>query len=146
MSNDTIVKTIVLNATPETVWEFLTDKDKLREWFHPAKESLTNGKPYALVDDNSASSPENMCWGEVKAMEAPSMLQYTFTVKPLSGAMTTVTWELEAVHGGTKLTMTHKGVGAAAGDAAFGLLSALDKGWDEHFAKLRVSVAQNFVH
>lgn len=141
MSNDSIVKTIVLNASPETVWEYLTDKDKLGEWFHPAKESLTNGKPYALVDDNTSASPNDVCWGEVKAMTAPTMLQYTFTVKPLGGAMTTVTWELEAAHGGTKLTMTHDGVGTAAGDAALGLLSALDKGWDEHFAKLRNCVA-----
>lgn len=141
MSNDTIVKTILLDAPPESVWEYLVDKDKLGEWFHPARETLTDGNAYALVDDNKAANPGDVCWGKVIGMKAPSMLQYTFTVKPLGGAMTTVTWELEAVHGGTKLTLTHEGVGAAAGDAALGLLSALDKGWDEHFAKLRGLVA-----
>ncbi len=141
MSNDTIIKTIVLNAPPETVWEYLVDKDKLGEWFHPAKETLAAGQAYALIDDAKAAEPSDMCWGEVTEMNAPSRLQYTFTVKPLGGAMTTVTWQLESVHGGTKLTMTHEGIGAAAGDAAFGLLSALDKGWDQHFAKLRSMVA-----
>jgi len=110
MSNDKVVKTIVLNATPEHVWEFLTDKDKLGEWFHSAKESLAIGKPYSLVDDTKSASPNDMCWGEVKVMKAPTLLQYTFTVKPLGGAMTTVTWELEAAHGGTKLRWIRAGM------------------------------------
>jgi uncharacterized protein YndB with AHSA1/START domain len=137
IENDTIVKTIFLNASRETVWEFLTDKDKLGQWFHPARESLALGKTYALIDTDKSESPGDICWGEVIAMDKPVRLQYSFTVKPLGGAMTTVTWTLESFNGGTRLTLVHEGVGAAAGEAALSLLFALDKGWDEHFAKLR---------
>ena len=69
-------------------------------------------------------------------MEPPSVLVYTFTIKPLNGVMTTVTWTLEEIYGGTKLTLEHEGLDAA-GSAALGLLAALDAGWDRHLGGLR---------
>lgn len=136
MSNTTITKSIFLQASRETVWEYLTDKDKLGEWFHPAESDLVEGKPYALLGDASDSSSK-MCWGEVLRAEKPSDLSYTFTIKPLDGALTTVTWTLEEAAGGTRVTLTHEGIGEAAGEAALGLLMALEEGWDKHFVKLR---------
>jgi len=140
MSETTISKSIFLAAPRETVWAYLTDKDKLGEWFHPADANLEEGKPYALLEDASDSSSK-ICWGEVLSARKPAFLSYTFTIKPLGGAMTTVDWTLEEAAGGTRVTLEHKGVGEAAGEAALGLLMALDKGWDEHFAKLRGSTA-----
>lgn len=49
MSTTTINKSIFLPASPDSVWVYLTDKDKLGEWFHPAAESLAEGKPYELL-------------------------------------------------------------------------------------------------
>ncbi|MFK7859382.1 MAG: SRPBCC domain-containing protein [Granulosicoccus sp.] len=138
--NTTINKSIFIAASRETVWEYLTNKDKLGEWFHPASDSLVEGKPYVLFGD-AANADSRLCWGDVLSASKPTSLSYTFTVKPLGGAMTTVHWTLEEVAGGTKVTLTHEGVGEAAGEAAMGLLMALDKGWDEHFGKLRGVVA-----
>ena len=140
MSKTTINKSIFLKATREAVWGYLTDKDKLGEWFHPADANLTEGKPYALLGD-ATDSNSKVCWGDVLVAKKPSFLSYTFTVKPMGGAMTTVSWTLEDAAGGTRVTLTHEGIGEASGDAALGLLMALDKGWDEHFAKLRGIVA-----
>jgi uncharacterized protein YndB with AHSA1/START domain len=135
MTATTIRKTIFLASSRDTVWQYLTDKDKLGEWFHPASSNLIEGQPYTLLKD--ATDPESkICWGEVLSASRPSKLSYTFTVGPMSGAMTTVTWTLEDVAGGTRLTLVHEGIGDT-GDAALGLLMALDKGWDEHFSKLR---------
>jgi len=140
MTSTTMTKTIFLAASRETVWEFLTDTKKLGEWFHPAAENLVEGKPYALLGDaNDLES--KMCWGDVETANKPASLIYTFTVKPLGVAKTTVSWSLEAAAGGTRLTLVHEGVGEAAGDAALGLLMALDAGWDKHFAKLRGSLS-----
>ena len=41
MSTSTINKSIFLAASREVVWDYLTDKDKLGEWFHPAAANLT---------------------------------------------------------------------------------------------------------
>ena len=133
---DSIIKTVFLKAPKETVWAFLTEKDKLARWFHPAEENLADGQDYALLGDSAEGGSVRQCWGTVQHWEPPTRLVYSFTVKPLNGAMTTVTWTLDEMDGGTRLTLLHEGVGVA-GDAAFGLLMALDKGWDEHFGRLR---------
>lgn len=137
MSQSTITKTVFIDASAETVWSYLTDKDKLGQWFHPARNNLQANEEYELFDQKDAQSTEKICWGKVLEMEAPKRLVYSFTVKPLNGAMTTVSWSIEPAHGGTQLTLVHEGVGEAAGEAALGLLRALDKGWDEHFGRLR---------
>ena len=140
MSSTTISKSIFLNAPRETVWAYLTDKDKLGEWFHPADADLTEGTPYALLGD-AADSTSKMCWGDVLRAQKPSFLSYTFTIKPMGGAMTTVNWTLEEAAGGTRVTLVHEGIGEAGGEAALGLLMALDEGWDKHFSKLRAMQA-----
>lgn len=137
MSTTTISKSIFLAASRETVWEYLTDKDKLGQWFHPAAENLVEGKPYALLKD-AADVNSKICWGEVISAKKPSALSYTFTIGgPMGDSMTTVNWTLEEAAGGTRVSLVHEGIGEACGDAALGLLMALDEGWDKHFAKLR---------
>jgi len=135
MTDATITKTVTLAASRETVWAFLTDKDKLAEWFHPAEADLVEGEDYALTGTAEDGSPVRLCWGTVEEMEPPSRLVYTFTVAPLGGVMTTVTWTLEEDAGGTRLTLVHEGLGAAA-ETAPDLLAALDAGWDKHLAAL----------
>ena len=138
----TIQKTIFIKASRETVWSFLTEASKLAQWFHAANANLEEGKPYALLGD--ASDPESkMCWGDVQTVDKPSTLIYTFSVKPMGDAVTTVSWTLEEAAGGTRLTLVHEGVGEATEAAGFGVLFALDVGWDKHFEKLRtVAVAE----
>ncbi|WP_298814085.1 SRPBCC domain-containing protein [uncultured Roseibium sp.] len=135
MNTTTITKTIFLDAPRDIVWSFLTQKDKLARWFHPAEEDLKEGADYTLLDQHGDMS--RICWGQVLEMRPHDSLVYTFTVKPLNGAMTTVRWTLEDAAGGTRLTLAHEGIEQAAGEAAFMMLSALDAGWDQHFGRLR---------
>jgi len=135
MTATTITKTIFLNAPREVVWSFLTQKDKLARWFHPAEEDLQEGRDYTLLDQKNGMS--RICWGNVLEMRPFASLVYTFTVQPLNGAMTTVRWTLEDAAGRTRLTLRHEGIEQAAGEAAFMMLSALDTGWDVHFGRLR---------
>ena len=137
MSNTTLTKTFIFAASRETVWSFLTEKDKLAQWFHPATADFVEGQDYALVREDDNGSEVKQCWGTVLQMDKPNVLVYSFTIKPLNGAMTTVTWTLEAIPNGTKLTLKHEGIGEAAGEAAIGLLLALDEGWDKHIDALR---------
>ncbi len=134
--HDTITKTVFLKAPRETVWAFLTEKEKLATWFHPPEDDLAEGRDYALMGDERDGGRTRQCWGTVQHWDPPAKLVWSFTVKPLNGAMTTVTWLLDDVPGGTRLTLRHEGVGVA-GEAALGLLTALDKGWDGFFARLR---------
>jgi len=140
MSDSTIVKTVFFAAPRETVWSFLTDKDKLAQWFHPAEADLAQGQDYALINTAEDGSAVKQCWGNVVQMDPPSLLVYSLTIKPLGGAMTTVSWMLEQTNGGTRLTLKHEGIAEAAGESAMGLLMALDAGWDKHLGSLRTAM------
>ena len=133
-ANTTINKSCFFAASRETVWSFLTEKDKLAQWFHPAKADLAEGEDYTLVHKETG---EDVLWGNVIKMDKPSTLIYTFTFGAFNGAITTVTWTLEEIQDGTRLTLKHEGISEAAGEAAMGLLMALDKGWDEHLDSMR---------
>ncbi len=141
MTNMTLTKSVFFAVSREIVWAFLTEKEKLALWFHPAESDLAENQEYALIQEADDGSVTKICWGSVLKMEKPSCLVYSFTIKPLAGAMTTVTWTLEECCGGTKLSLTHEGISAAAGDAAMGLLMALDEGWDKHLVSLRSVIA-----
>lgn len=143
MSSSTIDKSIFLPVNAETVWAFLTDKDKLGEWFHPAESNLEAGREYALVTVNDDGTVSKKCWGTVLEALKPVKLVYSFTIAPLGGETTTVTWQLHEVHGGTRVSLRHEGISEAAGEAALPLLLALDAGWDSHLLKLRTQFIES---
>lgn len=136
----TILKTVFFNAPRETVWEFLTDKDKLALWYHPAENSLKEGEDYTLGQKTDDGVTSRQIWGTVLKMDAPSLLIHTFIIAPFAGTETTVTWILEEAAGGTRLSLKHEGIAEAVGEAAPQLLAALDQGWDKHLGDLRTTV------
>lgn len=134
-----LMKTAVFKASPEIVWAFLTDKDKLGTWYHPGEESLAEGADYKLVSQADDGSKKTIIWGRVLEWVPPTRLVTTFCIDPFGGRDTTITWELSPLAGGTRLTLTHDGIAEAAGEAALPLAMALDKGWDEHLGSLRTN-------
>ena len=130
----TLRKSIYLKATPEQVWAYLTEPDKLAIWFHKPETALVPG-PYELFGTESG---DRLIWGEVLLAEPYSRLDYSFTIAPMGEATSTVRWRLEDVADGTRLSMTHEGL--PEGAAAFDLILALDKGWDDHMARMRQSL------
>lgn len=131
MTNSTMTKTAFFGVEPKAVWAFLTEADKLGEWFHPAEADLAADSDYILGADGN-----KVIWGTVLNWDPTSTLQYTFEIAPFGGVSTTVTWSLVESNGGTQLTLTHEGIGEL-GEAALGLLMALDDGWDKHIGSLR---------
>lgn len=132
MTDTIIQKNIFLKADKKTVWAYLTDPDKLGIWFHKPKEPLEGGKDYAMYGTESG---DKLMWGKVTACQPYDILEYTFTIKPMGEAISTVKWQLEDVPGGTRLSLEH--IGLPQGAEAFGLTLALDKGWDDHLARMR---------
>ena len=137
----TISKTVFFNASRETVWAYLTEKDKLAAWFNTPKANLALGEDYCMMGkaDDGADVPLNC--GKVLKMDRPNLLSYTFIIGPFQDAETTVTWTLEEAAGGTRLSLVHEGIAEAAGPAAMQMLMALDRGWDKHLDSLRMENA-----
>lgn len=137
MTHTRIEKTIFIKAKPNKVWSYLTKKDKLSEWFQPAKANLKQGAKYVLFND----AGEDLCWGKVVIADKPNTLVYTFTHNWLKGVETTVEWHLSEVHGGTMVKLNHYGFEDAPVDT-FEMLLSHDKGWDDHFSRLREQAAE----
>lgn len=131
---DTILrKSIYLKATPAIVWAYLTDPAKLAIWFHKPNAALAVGD-YEMFGTESG---DKLMWGKVLIAEPFTRLEYTFTIAPMGDQTSTVKWSLEEVPGGTNLSLRHEGL--PQGAEAFGLTLALDKGWDDHLARMRTS-------
>ncbi len=135
MTKSVLQKTIFLRAEPETVWDYLTEPDRLAEWFHKPERPLAAGQKLEMF---GTTSGDLLIWGEVREARKPHYLEYTFTVKPMGDAVSVVKWTLEPVAGGTRLALVHEGLPQTA--EAFGLILALDNGWDEHFGKMRTAL------
>lgn len=131
-----IVKTVFLKAPPEHVWKFLTEPDRLAEWFHRGGGDLSEGGDYVLETNTYGKEGERLCWGRVLEMKKPERLVHTFTHQWLNGVETTCTWTLEAVKGGAILTLVHDGWEKVE-ENAFAMAADHDSGWDEHFVRLR---------
>jgi len=138
MTDNTLRKSIYLKAAPEKVWDYLTEPDKLALWFHPPKTPLAEGQPLEMF---GAESGDKLIWGDVRVARKPSYLEYSFTVKPMGDAVSIVKWSLDAVPGGTRLTLEHEGLPQVA--EAFDLTLALDKGWEEHMGRMRAHLHEN---
>lgn len=134
MTDTVLRKSIYLKASPQQVWAYLTDPDKLAIWFHKPPQTLVEGD-YEMF---GVESGDRLMWGTILAAEPYSRLEYTFTIAPMGDATSTVKWRLEEVPGGTNLMLQHEGL--PQGADAFGLTLALDKGWDDHLARMRNSV------
>lgn len=135
MTDTTIQKSIFLNATPDQVWDYLTDPNKLEKWFHKPASTLTEGADLEMFGTETG---DKLIWGKVNVARKPEYLEYTFTIKPMGDATSLVKWTLDAVPGGTRLSLEHSGL--PQGAEAFGLTLALDKGWDDHIARMRASL------
>ena len=134
MTDTILKKTIYLKATPQNVWEYLTSPEKLAIWFHKPGAALVEGE-YEMFGTESGN---RLMWGKVLVAEPFSRLEYTFSIAPMGDRTSTVKWTLAEVAGGTMLSLRHEGL--PQGADAFGLALALDKGWDDHLGRLRVSI------
>ncbi len=133
MTDVILRKSIYLKATPAQVWAYLTDPDKLAIWFHKPTTALVEGD-YEMF---GVDSGDKLMWGTVLVAKPFSRLEYTFTIAPMGDQISTVKWRLEDVSGGTNLSLHHEGL--PQGTEAFNLILALDKGWDDHLARMRIS-------
>ena len=136
-----LVKTLFLKAPIERVRAYLTEPEKLGEWFHKGKQEFTVGGPWAVLGE----SENEVCYGEVLDMQfspgnEKALLIHTFTHPYLEDTPTKCQWVLRSVDEGTILTLTHSGFEAYPG-GAFDMTANHDSGWDGHFAKLRNAIA-----
>ena len=87
MTDRIFQKSVFLNADRQTVWAYLTDPDKLAIWFHAPKTPLAEGQPMKMF---GADIGDLLMWGDVIVARAHEYLEYTFVIKTIGDAISTV--------------------------------------------------------
>jgi len=127
-STDTAVeRTIAIDASPETVWQFLVDPEKTTAWWGmTASFAPRPGGEYRIevIPGHTAS-------GEFVELDAPRRLVYTFGweagedgANPTPPGSSTIEIELVPDGAGTVLNFTHRDLPSAEASESH------SKGWD----------------
>ncbi len=132
MSNlaHTVKRSVLLDAPPERVWEAITEDAALREWLAPEVElePEEGGELVCRYEDGEERR------GEVTLVEQAERLAFEWW-RGDSGP-SRVELFLDAVAGGTRLTVTETGVAAPAGP------TLLASPWTTRLASLRLAVGR----
>jgi len=108
-------RTVVINATPDTVFRFFTDTPRWAKWWGAGStiDARPGGQLY-IVHPGGVESR-----GEVLEVEVPKRLVFTYgfvSGKPIPVGSSRVTIVLEPHRAGTQLELTHELADAAARD------------------------------
>src|ERR1700722_4631853 len=99
--NWTLILVRELRHPPEKVWEALTDPAHLREWA-PFEADGSLGTVGSKLNLATVGAPTpQVSETTVRRADAPKVLEYNW------GAQSIIRWELEALGGGTHLTLWH---------------------------------------
>lgn len=117
---------------PERVWKALTDPVALEAWLMPNDFVPEIGHQFTF---RTAPAPgfDGIVQCQVLALDPPWFLSFSWRGGPVD---TTVCFTLEAVTGGTKLTLDHRGFSGVAGRSVGWMLG---QGWKR---KTRTSLPQ----
>jgi uncharacterized protein YndB with AHSA1/START domain len=144
MSADVTTEPIVherqIEASPETVFAFFTDPEKLTRWL--AIEATLDPRPGGVCRQThlGRDGEHYLMRGEFVAVEPPSRLIFTWgfeneSISVAPGA-STVEVTLEARDGGTWLTLVHRDLPASE-------RANHDGGWETMLGRLATAVAQS---
>jgi uncharacterized protein YndB with AHSA1/START domain len=144
IARDTIRLERTLDAPIDKVWRYLTEADLRRDWFMGGTDATAGGEFALKVDHDNLSDDKNVAypesyaefkgtvWSEkVVRFEPPRLLETTFQ----GGKNGTVTYELTAQGGKTRLVLTHSGIVSGSGAQDFG------SGWNSHLTVLEERLA-----
>ena len=138
-SVDRIERSIVVPASIDRTWQAITSPEQLSQWFAPECEfELSVGGSMRLVWESGAISR-----GVIEIIEPPYRFAFrwhaksTPYTKPLTPQNSTVvTFSLEAVNGGTRVTVYEVGFAALPDGAKDHILGENTAGWDSELDEL----------
>ena len=129
MSNDVTVEKLY-NAPVEKVWNALTDKDEMREWYFNVDDfKPEKGFEFSFAGQGRKGEEYiHLC--RVIEVIPQKKLQYSWKYKGYPG-YSVLTFELFAEGDKTRLKLTHKGLESFAENGADFSVQSFTGGWNE---------------
>jgi uncharacterized protein YndB with AHSA1/START domain len=133
-----VAREIAIDASPETVWQFLVDPAKASRWMGTA--ASFDARPGGLYQVEVI--PGHIARGEFVELDEPRRLVYTWGWEPgedgpstVPPGSSTVEIELTPSGDGTLLRITHRGLPTKESAESHG------QGWDHYLGRLAVAGA-----
>src|SRR4051812_27116381 len=122
----------MIEASPEEVWEALTEEDRLEEWLAPEVElDLTEGGEIAVRDGDDERA------GTIETVEEHERFAFTWSRPGQDESF--VEFTIEALPGGTRVTVVETPMNSPATNAAAPTAMAAG-GWNSRLARLHHAV------
>jgi uncharacterized protein YndB with AHSA1/START domain len=119
----------LIEASPEEVWEALTDEDRLEEWMAPDVElDPVEGGEISVRDGDDERA------GTVETVEEHERFAFTWS-RPGEGE-SFVEFTIEALPGGSRVTVVETPIHSAATNTAAGSTAMAAGGWETRLARL----------
>lgn len=100
-----IEKEVFIKATPQRVFQALTEKAELERWF--AKTAELDLRPGGAISFYWGTGVSNV--GKILEINPPSRISYTW--EAMEPSPVTITFQLDAEHDGTRLHLSNAGIG-----------------------------------
>lgn len=108
MHENVVIKQRV-NAPVEKVWNALTDKAQMKEWYFDIPDfELGLHNEFNFFEPGGENRFHHH--GEILEVIPNQKFKHTWSYPEFSKEKTIVRWELEEDNGGTLITLTHKGL------------------------------------
>ena len=130
MEDNNVVVKKLLNASPEKVWNALTDKNEMKKWYFDLHEFKAEVGFQFQFTGGPEEGPHFLHLCEVTEVETHQKLTYSWKYDGFAG-ISFVTFELIPEGNQTILVLTHKGLESFPQDNADFARSNFKTGWDE---------------
>lgn len=129
MSGQDIIIERVFNAERKLVWQALTEKERMKQWYFDLKEfkAVVGFKFTFLGGEEGGRQWKHLC--EITEVVPESRLVYSWKYEGYSG-ISYVAFELFDEGKSTRLKLTHSGIGTFPPDIPEFAIHNFQKGWN----------------
>ena len=129
MNDKPVIVGIVLNAPIEKVWEAITDKGKMKQWyFNIAEFNPEPGFEFSFRAGEEDKEYLHVC--KITEVKPGKKLTHSWRFENYEG-LSHVTWELFLEAGKTRLKLTHTGIETFPADNPDFAKKNFNEGWNQ---------------